>query len=62
MPPEQREIARADHLIAKNRQARAAMWPVDDETVPAVVPPKLFMILSVDLPVTGLAVGVFVHR
>ena len=36
--------------------------PVDDETVPAVVAPKLLVILPVDLPGLGLAVGVFVPR
>ena len=38
------------------------MWSVDHETVPAVVSPKPLVILAVDLPVTGLSVGVFVHR
>jgi len=42
--------------------ARSTMRAIDDETVTAVSSPKAIVVLSVDLGVARLAVGILDHR
>lgn len=61
VPAQARQINGTDHPIVDDRQPRAR-GSVQNEAVPAVVPPKLLVIRPVELEVTRLAVAVLDPR